>query len=263
MSNKSVGMIEGNGLNPKQRAFVREYLVDYNGTQAAIRAGYSSRTAAEQSSDLLRKPNIKELIVEKEQQAAAAANVSAEMVIGELATLCAADPRELVSVHRGSCRFCHSVNHDRAWSHGEYLDAYYQAQAVDPNAPAPPLRGGIGYDFTREPNPECLECHGFGEERVIVKDTRKLSRAAAKLIAGVKKTKDGLEIRSRDQDGALLALAKITGVYAPERQEHSGPGGGPIGLQPINALTNAQLEAILKRHGKPLPKLIEGNTNNE
>ena len=33
------------GLTPKQQAFVEEYLVDFNGTQAAIRAGYSAKTA--------------------------------------------------------------------------------------------------------------------------------------------------------------------------------------------------------------------------
>jgi phage terminase small subunit len=40
-------------LTPKQAAFVREYMVDHNGTQAAIRAGYSARTASEQASRLL------------------------------------------------------------------------------------------------------------------------------------------------------------------------------------------------------------------
>lgn len=46
------------GLNDKQAAFVREYLVDFNATQAAIRAGYSKRTAGSQAHDLLKKPEI-------------------------------------------------------------------------------------------------------------------------------------------------------------------------------------------------------------
>ena len=45
-------------MNPKQAAFVREYVVDYNATQAAIRAGYSPKTAGVQGHDLLKKPNI-------------------------------------------------------------------------------------------------------------------------------------------------------------------------------------------------------------
>lgn len=40
-------------LTPKQAMFVREYLIDLNATQAAIRAGYSAKTAQEQSSRLL------------------------------------------------------------------------------------------------------------------------------------------------------------------------------------------------------------------
>jgi hypothetical protein len=40
-------------LTPKQRRFVDEYLVDLNATQAAIRAGYSARTANEQGARLL------------------------------------------------------------------------------------------------------------------------------------------------------------------------------------------------------------------
>lgn len=48
----------GKKLKPRERAFVREYLVDLNGTQAAIRVGYSEKTAASQASRLLRKPDV-------------------------------------------------------------------------------------------------------------------------------------------------------------------------------------------------------------
>lgn len=47
-------------MTPKQAAFVREYMIDGNATQAAIRAGYSERTAQEQSSRLLSKAMIRE-----------------------------------------------------------------------------------------------------------------------------------------------------------------------------------------------------------
>lgn len=46
------------GLTPKQQRFVEEYLVDLNGTQAAIRAGYSAKTANEQAARLLAKVSI-------------------------------------------------------------------------------------------------------------------------------------------------------------------------------------------------------------
>ena len=46
------------GLTPKQQMFVREYLVDLNATQAAIRAGYSKRTAGQTGFENLEKPEI-------------------------------------------------------------------------------------------------------------------------------------------------------------------------------------------------------------
>lgn len=49
-------------LKPKQQAFVIEYIKDFNGTQAAIRASYSKRSAAEQAYDLLRLPQIQNAI---------------------------------------------------------------------------------------------------------------------------------------------------------------------------------------------------------
>jgi phage terminase small subunit len=54
-------------LNPKQRRFCEEYIKDHNGTQAAIRSGYSKKTAQEQSSRLLSNVMIKEYIQSLEQ----------------------------------------------------------------------------------------------------------------------------------------------------------------------------------------------------
>jgi hypothetical protein len=44
---------ENDTLTPKQARFVQEYLIDLNATQAAIRVGYSKKTATEQASRLL------------------------------------------------------------------------------------------------------------------------------------------------------------------------------------------------------------------
>lgn len=52
-------------LTAKQRRFREEYLVDFNGTQAAIRAGYSKKTAYSIAYENLRKPDIKQWIDEK------------------------------------------------------------------------------------------------------------------------------------------------------------------------------------------------------
>jgi phage terminase small subunit len=49
-------------LTAKQQRFCDEYLIDLDGTKAAIRAGYSEKTAAVIASENLRKPNIREYI---------------------------------------------------------------------------------------------------------------------------------------------------------------------------------------------------------
>lgn len=59
-------------LNDKQKLFYKEYLVDSNATQAAIRAGYSKKTAYSQGQRLLKhvegKKFLSELMAEKESQ---------------------------------------------------------------------------------------------------------------------------------------------------------------------------------------------------
>lgn len=71
-------------LNDKQRRFVEEYLIDFNGTQAAIRAGYSAKTARQQASDLLTKPDISRAIREGMDKLSKKAELSAEWVLDNL-----------------------------------------------------------------------------------------------------------------------------------------------------------------------------------
>lgn len=51
-------------LTPKQQRFIQEYAVDLNGTQAAIRAGYSPKTARSIASENIRRPAVKTAIKE-------------------------------------------------------------------------------------------------------------------------------------------------------------------------------------------------------
>ena len=67
-------------LNPKQIRFCQEYVIDLNGTQAAIRAGYSTKTANEQSAQLLAKLSIKAYINELQANISNKLNINAEWV---------------------------------------------------------------------------------------------------------------------------------------------------------------------------------------
>lgn len=71
-------------LTPKQERFVNEYMIDLNGTQAAIRAGYSTQTAQEQGSRLLSNVMVASVIAERQAELAAKAAVTQEYVLTSL-----------------------------------------------------------------------------------------------------------------------------------------------------------------------------------
>jgi phage terminase small subunit len=233
---------EGLGeLSPKRAAFVREFCVDHNGTQSAIRAGYSEATADEQASRLLANVKVRKAIAERMRAAAAAAGVDAALVISELFDLATADARELMQLVVRPCALC--------WPDGLTLE--------DPNplCAAPIVTkdgtnmGGYG---------------GVGVQSVKLTPTKKLSRQAAKLISSIKQKKDGsVEIEMRSQDRALELLGRVCGVFKDVREMSvSGPNGGPLQVAPappLQMLTNEQLEDILRKQGRPLPpRTIEG-----
>ena len=68
-------------LTPKQRRFVEEYLVDFNATQAAIRAGYSKKTAYSQGERLLRHAEVAATVEAGKAELAKLTRISAEEVI--------------------------------------------------------------------------------------------------------------------------------------------------------------------------------------
>ena len=71
-------------LTDKQTAFVREYLVDLNATQAAIRAGYSERTASRIGPQLLGKTCVREAIEKAQAKRARRVEVTQDYVLSNL-----------------------------------------------------------------------------------------------------------------------------------------------------------------------------------
>ena len=65
MAKKSCYRPEKNGLTDKQKKFADEYLIDCNATQAAIRAGYSKKTAHVIGDENLKKPKIRTYLEER------------------------------------------------------------------------------------------------------------------------------------------------------------------------------------------------------
>ena len=71
-------------LRPKQQRFVTEYLMDFNGTQAAIRAGYSPRTACAIATENLRKPLVAAAVREAVSQRAATVELTVDWILDRL-----------------------------------------------------------------------------------------------------------------------------------------------------------------------------------
>jgi phage terminase small subunit len=74
-------------LSPRQARFIEEYLVDLNATQAAIRAGYSARTARSIGQENLTKPDIAAAIEAAQRSRSARTGITTDMVIAELAKI--------------------------------------------------------------------------------------------------------------------------------------------------------------------------------
>jgi len=216
--------------------FVREYVIDFNGTQAAIRCGYSPTSANHRAQQLLAEADVQDAIAEIIAQRAKASAISVEWVLQEWRDIASADPSELITLRIDCCRHCYGENHEYQWTQFEYnqttrrcLEHFCNAKCEQPcmkRVPPMPL-GGFGYSPHNSPNPDCPVCHGDGTERVRVADLRDVTGSARRLYAGLKKTKDGLEIKFRDQDKALENIAKFLRMLV-NPTEISGPGGGAI-----------------------------------
>lgn len=181
-------------------------------TKLAIAAGYSQVCAAQMASENLKNPYVLEAIEDRKRQLATAAGLSPEWILREYMAIASADPNQLVRVVTRCCDDCWALS-----------------------------------EVELPPNADCKRCKGAGLSFVCVSDTSKLTGSARKLYAGAKQTKDGIEIKMRDQDGALRFLAEYIGMG--KRMELSGPGGGPIPIAATGSrpedLSDEQLAALI------------------
>lgn len=80
-------MAKKDNLTVKQRMFVEEYLIDLNATQAAIRAGYSAKTADQQGSRMLANVKVQQAIAERMAVRSKRTGVNQDRVVLELAKI--------------------------------------------------------------------------------------------------------------------------------------------------------------------------------
>ena len=85
-------------LTPKQMRFVDEWLIDFNGKQAAIRAGYSAKTAEATAARLLRNVKVQAEISRRQKELQKRTEVSQDRVVKELARIAFSDMTDYAQV---------------------------------------------------------------------------------------------------------------------------------------------------------------------
>jgi phage terminase small subunit len=182
-------------LAPMAQRFAWEYPIDCNGTAAAIRAGYSPKTAKQMAYKLLQDPRVKAAIKKAQADVAERAGLSAVMVAVELKRIALADMTDFVD-----------------WGpHGVRLKDC-EAEEVD-------------------------------------------GRVVAEVSETVTETGGSKRIKLHDKLGAISQLTKMFGWNAPEKQEVSGPNGGPMQVE-----VNDAKQRLAERLSRLKPRPDSGGT---
>lgn len=239
-------MAHDSPLNAKQQRFVDEYLIDLNATQAAVRAGYSPKTARSVAAENLTKPNIQAAVEKARQAQSERTKLTADDILRMYHAIATADPNELVEYRRVCCRYCYGNEHNYQSTLNEMRRdrAAWEAKQAKNSKEVFDERGGDGYDAKKPPNPSCPECFGEGDGRAHFKDTRNLSATAKRLYLGVKITKGGIEVSMLNPMDALDRLSKHLGLYDAEK------GDTPDSEDQARALRDA-LRAMRAADGLP------------
>lgn len=185
---------------------------------------------------LLRNQQVNDAVRVARRSIALDLKIAAVDVLREWYLLATADPAELSRTVLRCCRHCHGEGGGYQWTDEmEYAKACQDALDAVTGTDAQPLlpdcSGGFGYKRYLKPNPQCEACGGEGHRDVFIQDADKLSEGGRRLFAGVKVTKDGIEIKTRDQDAAWLHLAKYIGVITND-----------VKLKGTLAVANGQVE---------------------
>lgn len=199
-------------LTAKRQCFVGEYLLDLNSTAAAVRAGYSTKTANRIGPELLGKTCVAVAVKAAMDARSARTEVTADLVLRRWWDIANANVNDLVQYRRGACRFCYGTDHQFQWRTAREFDLAC-SEARDAKKSEPRCDGGFDYDETTAPNMKCPECCGEGVGRVHAIDTASLSGSARLLFDGVKATKDGVEIKIVDRAKALENVARHLGMF--------------------------------------------------
>ena len=176
-------------LTAKQQRFCDEYLIDLNATQAAIRAGYSEKTANEQGARLLANVSVQKYLQKRKTDRIERTEITQDMVLLELANIA-------------------------------FSNAADYAEVVERDATIQCENGAVLPLYDEKGNPVKYRT----VEPVLTADlTEKQKRA----LSVIKRGRDGFEIKPYDKVRALELLGKHLGMFA-DKVEVTGEVNNPM-----------------------------------
>lgn len=215
-------------LRIKAKRFIEEYLKDFNGTQAAIRAGYSAKTAGEIACENLKKPQIKAAIAARLEEL----NMTEDEIKKRFSDIARTDlseymtkrmvpftpqvkvplaqviqeQREYVSREEEFCRRANLIGEDLEKALGNIANAQREILRLE-------------IELERNPN----------AYRIVAGETIMVEEANLDLvkiindkekgkIKSIKHTKDGVQVEMYPADAALSNLARIRGMYVDKSE---------------------------------------------
>ena len=224
----SFGMV---GLTNKEEVFVREYMVDWNATQAAIRAGYSPKSAGQAGCAILKKPNVQQAVHGLASARARRMGIDADDLMRLWAAIVSFDANELVQLRRVCCPYCYSEDGSQPLFSPSGLEQAKRrhdaerAKRIRSNAEDDigefPEYAGPWLDRRLPPVDGCPECGGDGREEVFFSDTRNLSPAALQVYCGAKLGERGIEMLMMSKEKAMDNLARALGLFREREQDGS------------------------------------------
>lgn len=170
-------------MAPKQQRFIEEYLVDLNATQAAIRAGYSAKTAKQQGARLLTNVYVAQALAEAQEKRSERTEITQDMVLRELAKIGFSDIRKAIK-----------------WN----SNVAVAAPTMDPDA----------FDVDEMMQSGIPDIKPMITNQVELVDSDQIDDDTAAAIAEISQTdKGGLKVKLHDKRAALVDIGRHLGLF--------------------------------------------------
>jgi phage terminase small subunit len=223
-SPSATGGAAASSLSPNEELFITEYLRNgMNGTAAwiAVNPGTPPALAGHYAYRLVKKGHVASRIAAERERIAKRHEITRDQLLAEFLAIASADPNELMQMRAVACASCWGgQERSRQWT---------------------------------EPDPECQSCHGEGNARLWIADTRKLSPAGRALYAGIHQTKGGIKVLMHDKVAALVNAGKIIGAFEADNSQKNLSAVDAV-REFLGAIHNARLPIVRQ----PAPAKPEG-----